>query len=133
MNHKFWKPFIMSGCIIAIMAFAMESPVSAQGNGEAELSKLADSNEIRLESQIAQMRKETALQKKANIAYGKLKATVSNEKKLGKKYAGAYIDDNNNLVVNLTTSDKQIQDEVLNKTGKENVLISQKQYRNEEL
>lgn len=46
----------------------------------AELSKLADSNEIRLESQIAQMRKETALQKKANIAYGKLKATVSNEK-----------------------------------------------------
>lgn len=26
------------------------------------------------------MRKETALQKKANIAYGKLKATVSNEK-----------------------------------------------------
>lgn len=80
MNHKFWKPFIMSGCIIAIMAFAMESPVSAQGNEEAELSKLADSNEIRLESQIAQMRKETALQKKANIAYGKLKATVSNEK-----------------------------------------------------
>ena len=133
MNHKFWKPFIMSGCIIAIMAFAMESPVSAQGNGEAELSKLADSNEIRLESQIAQMRKETALQKKANIAYGKLKATVSNEKKLGKKYAGAYIDDNNNLVVNLTTSDKQIQDEVLNKTGKENVLISQKQYSYEEL
>lgn len=55
-------------------------PVSAQGNGGAELSKLADSNEIRLESQIAQMRKETALQKKANIAYGKLKATVSNEK-----------------------------------------------------
>ena len=109
MKNKFWKPFIMSGCIIAIMAFAMESPVSAQGNGGAELSKLADSNEIRLESQIAQMRKETALQKKANIAYGKLKATVSNEKKLGKKYAGAYIDDNNNLVVNLTTSDKQIQ------------------------
>ena len=133
MNHKFWKPFIMSGCIIATMAFAMESPASAQGNGGAELSKLADSNAVKLEQQVKQMDVQNALHAKANVAYSKLQNVLSEHKNVKNSYAGAYINDNNELVINLTSSDKKVQDEIVDETGSQKVAFQQMKYSYQEL
>ena len=51
-------------------------------------------------------------QRAANKAYQDLNALRSKDESIQKVYAGAYIDDDNVLVVNLTTSSEEIKDKI---------------------
>lgn len=80
-----------------------------------------------------QIKKKETTQYSAQNAYKELLALLDTNEDVKKVYAGAYINNNNVLVVQLTTSSQEIKDVVQQSTVSQKVEFGQKKYSYDEL
>jgi len=127
------KVFMLVSCMAVSSVLACGS-VSGAGSSDAKvLQAMGDASEKKIAEQVKEFKKEDALQQDAKDAYEELMDVVEDRAAVEKNYGGAYIDDDNKLVVNLTTSSEQVQKLVQDGTKSQEVEIQKKKYTYEEL
>ena len=135
MKKKFKKirGLFLVSCL-AISAVIAEGIATQAGDSSAKLLQaMGETSEKELAEQRKKFRQEDAEQQDAKEAYSELFDLVDERKAVEKNYAGAYIDANNKLVVNLTTSSEKIKDVVQENTKSQEVQFKRQKYSYEEL
>ena len=127
------KAFLLVSCMAVSFVMADGSVSGAESGGAKALQAMGNASEKAVAEQVKAFQKEDALQRDAKDAYAELMDVVEESAAVEKNYAGAYIDDDNQLVVNLTTSSEKVQDIVQEKTESQEVAIQEKKYTNDEL
>ena len=127
------KAFLLVSCMAVSFVMADGSVSGAKSSGAKALQTMGDASEKKIAEQVKVFQKEDALQRDAKDAYDELMDVVEESAAVEKNYAGAYIDDDNQLVVNLTTSSEKVQDIVQEKTESQEVAIQEKKYTYDEL
>lgn len=124
--------FLVS-CLTISAVMADGSQTRAKDSNAALLQSMGEASEKALAEQVKEFRQEDAEQQDAKEAYSELTDLLEESATVDKNYAGAYIDDNNELVVNLTTSSEKIKDMVQENTESQEVQFKKQKYSYEEL
>ena len=127
------KAFLLVSCMAVSFVMADGSVSGAKSSGAKALQTMGDASEKKIAEQVKVFQKEDALQRDAKDAYDELMDVVEERAAVEKNYAGAYIDDDNQLVVNLTTSSEKVQDIVQEKTESQEVKFEEKDCTYDEL
>ena len=127
------KAFLLASCMAVSFVMADGSVSGAESGGAKALQTMGDASEKEIAEQVKAFQKEDALQRDAKDAYDELMDVVEDSAAVEKNYAGAYINDDNQLVVNLTTSSEKVQDIVQDGTESQKVEFHRKKYTYEEL
>lgn len=127
------KAFLLVSCMAVSFVMVDGSVSGAESGGAKALQAMGNASEKAVAEQVKAFQKEDALQQDAKDAYAELMDVVEESAAVEKNYAGAYIDDDNQLVVNLTTSSEKVQDIVQENTESQKVEFQEKKYTYEEL
>ena len=127
------KAFLLASCMAVSSVMANGSLSGAENGGAKALQAMGDASEKEIAMQVKAFQKEDALQRDAKDAFGELMDVVEDSADVEMNYAGAYIDDDNQLVVNLTTSSEKVQDIVQENTESQEVKFQEKRYTYNEL
>lgn len=107
--------------------------VHADSDGIEALKSMGNASEKKLLEEQKKYRLQDALQEDAKDAYDELLDVVDDSATVEKKYAGAYINEKNELVVNLTTSSEKVRDIVQENTESQEVKFKTQKYTYDEL
>ena len=127
------KALLLASCLAMTFGVENGSISKAAGSGAKTLQTMGNASEMEIADQVKAFQKEDALQRDANDAYDELMDVVEDSAVVEKDYAGAYIDDDNKLMVNLTTSAEDVQDIVQENTESQEVKFEEKEYTYDEL
>lgn len=132
-NRKKINALLLATCVL-VSAFMAETNISkAESDNAKVLQEIGNASEKKMVEQQKKNAHEDAMQADAKDAYGELLDVVKDSSIVEKEYAGAYIDDNNELVVNLTTSSNKIKDIVQENTETQEVKFTKQKYTYDEL
>ena len=129
---KIGRLFLVS-CLTISAVMAEGITIQAEDSSARLLQTMGETSEKKLAEQLKEFRQEDAEQQNAKEAYSELTDLVEESATVEKNYAGAYIDDNNELVVNLTTSSEKIKDMVQKNTESQEVQFKKQKYSYEKL
>lgn len=127
------KAFLLVSCMAVSFVMVDGSVSGAESGGAKALQAMGNASEKAVAEQVKAFQKEDALQQDAKDAYAELMDVVEESAAVEKNYAGAYIDDENQLVVNLTTSSEKVQDIVQENTESQEVEFREREYSYDEL
>lgn len=132
-NNKKIKVLLLASCVLVSTVMAGGSISKAEDKNAKMLQDMGNAYEKQMMEEQKKNAQEDIMQADAKDAYGELLHVVDDSAAVEQKYAGAYIDDNNILVVNLTTSSERIKDIVQENTEAQEVKFKKQAFTYDEL
>lgn len=127
-NDRKIKALLLASCLTVCTVMAEGSMSQAENNNVKVLQNMGNASEKQIMEEQKKNAREDAMQADAKDAYGELLQVVDNNKSVEKEYAGAYIDEDNKLVVNLTTSSIKTKNIVQENTESQKVKFQKQEY-----